>query len=67
MRYRVLLHKSDEGFDVSVPGLPGCVSQGSTEVEALENIRAAITEYMAVIEEQVAGQVVRVVEIGEQP
>jgi predicted RNase H-like HicB family nuclease len=67
MRYRVLLHKSDEGFDVSVPGLPGCLSQGATEAEALENIRAAITEYMAVIEEQVAGRVVRVLEIGEQP
>jgi len=65
MRYRVLLHKSDEGFAVSVPGLPGCLSQGATEAEALENIRSAIAEYLAVIEEQVSGQAVRVVEIGD--
>lgn len=51
MRYRVLLHRSEEGFDVSVPGLPGCVSQGATEAEALENIKSAINEYLAVVDE----------------
>ncbi len=46
-----------------MPGLPGCWSQGATETEALENIRAAIVEYLAVVDEQLRGQDVRVVEI----
>jgi len=45
MQYRVVLEASDEGFSVSVPGLPGCHSQGATEQEALENIADAIREY----------------------
>jgi predicted RNase H-like HicB family nuclease len=63
MRYRIALHQSDEGFSVSVPGLPGCWSQGSTESEALENIKDAIREYLAVVEEQLRGEEVREVEI----
>lgn len=51
MRYKVVLEKSDEGFAVSVPGLPGCHSQGSTEQEAIENIADAISEYLAVVAE----------------
>ena len=43
MRYRIALHQSEEGFSVSVPGLPGCWSQGATEPEALENIKDAHT------------------------
>ena len=45
MKYTVLLEKSEEGFAVSVPGLPGCHSQGNTEDEALINIADAIREY----------------------
>jgi predicted RNase H-like HicB family nuclease len=63
MKYKIAIHKSDEGFSVSVPGLPGCWSQGTTEPEALENIRDAIREYLAVIEEQLEGEEVREVEI----
>ena len=48
MKYKVALRKTDEGFSVSCPGLPGCWSQGNTEQEALENIADAITEYLAV-------------------
>ncbi|MBV9122746.1 MAG: type II toxin-antitoxin system HicB family antitoxin, partial [Planctomycetes bacterium] len=44
MKYTVLIEESDEGFAVSVPGLPGCHSQGSTEAEALANIADAIRE-----------------------
>ncbi len=46
MRYTVLLRESDEGFAVSVPGLPGCHSQGATESDALANIADAIREYL---------------------
>lgn len=63
MRYRIALHQSDEGFSVSVPGLPGCWSQGATEAEALENIKDAIREYLAVIDEQLRGQSVREIEV----
>lgn len=63
MRYRIALHESDEGFAVSVPGLPGCWSQGLTEAEALENIKDAIREYLAVVDEQLRGEQVREVEI----
>ena len=51
MRYKIVLHKSDDGYSVSCPGLPGCWSQGTTESEALENIRDAIQEYLAVVDE----------------
>ena len=63
MKYRIALHKSDEGFSVSVPGLPGCWSQGANENEALENIRDAIREYLSVVDEQLRGEVIREVEI----
>lgn len=63
MRYKVVLHKSDEGFSASVPGLPGCWSQGATESEALDNIRDAIREYLAVVDEQVRGTNSREIEV----
>jgi predicted RNase H-like HicB family nuclease len=50
-RYTVSLQPSAEGFSVWVPGLPGCASQGTTEAEALDNIRDAIEEYLSVAEE----------------
>jgi len=37
----------EEGVSASVPGLPGCWSQGAAEAEALANIRDAIREYLA--------------------
>lgn len=63
MRYKIALQETEEGFSVSVPGLPGCWSQGATEEEALENIRDAIKEYMAARDELLKGAVVREVEV----
>ena len=63
MKYRIALHKSEEGYSVSVPGLPGCWSQGATEQEALENIRDAIRDYLAVVSEQLRGTDVREIEV----
>ena len=51
MKYTVVIEDSDEGIAVSVPGLPGCHSQGRTEAEALANITEAIREYLDVVEE----------------
>ncbi len=42
MRYKIALLKTDEGYSVSGPGLPGCWSQGITEEEALQNIQDAV-------------------------
>jgi len=42
MKYKAVLRHSEEGFSVSVPGLPGCWSRGATGQEAVENIRDAI-------------------------
>lgn len=63
MKYRIALHYSDEGYSVSVPGLPGCWSQGSTEEEAIENIKIAISEYSTVVEEQLKGKEIREIEV----
>ncbi len=63
MKYKVVLHRTDEGISVSVPGLPGCWSEGDTEGEALENIRDAISEYLAAMEDQIRSQEVREVEV----
>jgi predicted RNase H-like HicB family nuclease len=51
MRYTVVIEESDEGFAASVPGLPGCHSQGATESEAVANIREAIREYLEVVDD----------------
>jgi len=48
MRYQVVLMKSEEGYSVSCPALPGCASQGDTEEEALANIQDSIAEWKSV-------------------
>lgn len=63
MRYKVAVQRSEEGFSVSCPGLPGCWSQGETEEEALENIQDAIREYLAAVEESLKAEEVREVEV----
>jgi predicted RNase H-like HicB family nuclease len=65
MRYKIVLKRTEEGFSVSCPGLPGCWSQGESEEEALENIREAIREYMAAVSESLRGEDVREVEVVE--
>jgi predicted RNase H-like HicB family nuclease len=63
VRYKIALHRSDEGVAVSVPGLPGCWSQGKDEAEAIENIRDAIQAYLSVADEQLEGAEVREIEV----
>ncbi len=47
MRYTVILEKEPTGgFVVTVPALPGCVSQGETREETLVNIQEAIQLYI---------------------
>jgi predicted RNase H-like HicB family nuclease len=56
MQYQVILEESEEGFAASVPGLPGCHSQGASEEEALNNISAAIKEYLEVVRDLTRGK-----------
>ena len=48
MQYHIRLLQSEEGWAVSCPALPGCHSQGASREEAIENIRVAIREWLAV-------------------
>lgn len=52
MRFKIVLEPSEEGgFTVYVPSLPGCVSEGDTEEEALANIHEAIEVYLEPVED----------------
>lgn len=51
MRYSVVVIPEEDGrFTAIVPALPGCVSWGYTREEALDNIRDAISQYVASLE-----------------
>ena len=51
MKYRVLIEQDEDGVYVAeVPSLPGCISQGETREQALENIREAIAGYLESLE-----------------
>jgi len=63
VKYKIALLQTDEGYSVSVPGLPGCWSQGSTEQEAIANIQDAIREYLAARDALLEGAEVREVEV----
>jgi predicted RNase H-like HicB family nuclease len=63
MRYKVLLHYDEEGISVSVPGLPGCWSEGDTEEEALANVRDAICDYLSAVRDELGDANVREVEV----
>ena len=52
MEYRIRLIRSDEGWAVSCPMLPGCHSQGATREDAVENIKIAIREWLDVEAEE---------------
>ena len=63
MKYKIALHHDEEGYSVSVPGLPGCWSQGATEAEAITNIADAIREYLAAREDLTRGTEIREIEV----
>jgi len=63
MKYPVALTRTEEGYSVSCPVLPGCWSQGATEEEALANIREAIRDYLDVAKELAGELNLREVEV----
>ncbi|VVB86051.1 HicB_like antitoxin of bacterial toxin-antitoxin system [uncultured archaeon] len=47
MKFKVIIREGEDGwYVVEVPSLPGCISQGKTKKEALENILEAIELYL---------------------
>ena len=47
MRYRAVIEQDEDGvFVAEVPALPGCISQGPTRAEAIDNIKEAIAAYL---------------------
>jgi predicted RNase H-like HicB family nuclease len=47
MKFNIILNPAEEGgFNVTVPALDGCFTQGNTEEEALTNAREAILCYL---------------------
>jgi predicted RNase H-like HicB family nuclease len=47
MRYRIVIEEDEDGvFIAECPALHGCISQGKTREEALENIQDAIRGYL---------------------
>ena len=63
MKYTTIIHKSEYGYDIHVPSLPGCHSQGETEKEALENIQDAIQVYLGMEAEDLQGAYTKEVEV----
>jgi predicted RNase H-like HicB family nuclease len=52
VKFTVILEpQKDGGFTVSVPALPGCISEGENREEALKNIKEAIELYLEVLKE----------------
>ena len=52
MVFKVALEKCEEGgYTIYVPSLPGCISEGDTQKEAMENIKEAIALYLEPIED----------------
>ncbi len=49
----VFLYPDEDGYIIAeVPSLPGCISQGKTRQEALQNIQEAITLHLEVLQER---------------
>lgn len=49
----VFLYSDEDGYIIAeVPSLPGCISQGETREEALQNIQEAIALHLEVLQER---------------
>jgi predicted RNase H-like HicB family nuclease len=57
MIFHVTIEQAEDGWMVAeCPALPGCVSQGRDEKEALENIREAIVAWLWAEDQKAASQ-----------
>jgi predicted RNase H-like HicB family nuclease len=54
MNFTVVLEEADEGgYTVTVPALPGCISEGDTYEEAVDNIKDAVQLYLRAVSKEV--------------
>ena len=52
MKLRIVLEPSEEGgYTVYVPALPGCISEGDSRDEALQNVQEAIALYLESVDD----------------
>ena len=52
MKLKIILEPSEDGgYTALVPSLPGCISEGETRDEALNNVREAISLYLEDVED----------------
>lgn len=66
MIFHVTVERAEDGWIVAeCPALPGCVSQGKDEEEALENIKEAITAWLWAEDQKAAAALTR--EPGQKP
>jgi predicted RNase H-like HicB family nuclease len=49
LRFRIAIHRWRGSYIARAIDLPGCLSRGATEVEAVENARAAIRAYLRIV------------------
>lgn len=57
MKFKVILEEAEEGgYVIYVPSLPGCVSQGESKEESIENIREAIELYLDIDDAQIEAE-----------
>jgi len=63
MKYLIIIHKSKYGYDIHVPALPGCHSQGATKKQALENVSDAIFTYLGMEKKELKGAEVKELEV----
>jgi len=53
LKLKVILEPSEEGgYTIYAPSLPGCISEGDSEAEALTNIREAIELYLEPVDDE---------------
>lgn len=67
LKYPIALHKVEDGYALSATEPSGCWSQGPTELETIENIQAAIREYLAIVENGTGDQDVHETEVSVEP
>jgi predicted RNase H-like HicB family nuclease len=55
MKIKIILEPSEEGgYTVVVPSLPGCISEGNSKEEAIQNIKEAVELYIEPVEDDVS-------------
>jgi predicted RNase H-like HicB family nuclease len=64
MKFKVIIKEGEDGwYVIEVPSLPGCISQGITVEEALENIKEAIELYLEPEEDLISFSTGKIVEV----